>query len=161
MIWSGHSEAGTAIAGVRCAMALASAQLLPLHDSRPLSNTFNDLALYNGTVNQQLPLWGIPNPLYSVLVRLLGYGHSQLQDWRFVALCLMLNILFTAVFVITACRVMRPKHSLMYACILGAHPIWRCVPKARHIDVCALTSGLQRLLHSPTSGALGHCWPLG
>ena len=103
-------------------MAPASAQLLPLHDSRPLSNTFNDLALYNGTVNQQLPLWGIPNPLYSVLVRLLGYGHSQLQDWRFVALCLMLNILFTAVFVITACRVMRPKHSLMYACILGAHP---------------------------------------
>ena len=65
-------------------MALASAQLLPLHDSRPLSNTFNELALYNGTVNQQLPLWGIPNPLYSVLVRLLGLAIASFRigDWR-------------------------------------------------------------------------------
>jgi hypothetical protein len=108
--------------GVRCAMALAIAQLLPLHDSRPLSAMFNDLALYNGTANPELPLWAIPNPLYAALVRWLGYGHSQLQDWHFVALSLMLNLLFSAVFVVVACRVMRPKHNLMYAAILGAHP---------------------------------------
>ena len=50
-------------AGVRSLMALAIAWLLPLHDSRPLSATFGDLALYNGTSGSSQPLWSLPNPL--------------------------------------------------------------------------------------------------
>ena len=54
-------------AGIRSLMALAIAWLLPLHDSRPLSTTFGDLALYNGSSDGSLPLWSLPNPLYAVL----------------------------------------------------------------------------------------------
>ena len=109
-------------AGVRSLMARAIAWLLPLHDSRPLSATFSDLALYNGSADGSLPLWSIPNPLYAVLVRWLGYEHSQLQDWRFVGLSLGLNLAFSAVFVGVACRVLRPRQALLYAALLGGHP---------------------------------------
>ena len=109
-------------AGVRSLMALAIAWLLPLHDSRPRSATFGDLALYNGSADGSLPLWSIPNPLYAVLVRWLDYNHSQLQDWRFVGLSLGLNLAFSAVFVGVACRVLRPRQALLYAALLGGHP---------------------------------------
>lgn len=109
-------------AGVRSLMALAVAWLLPLHDSRPTSATFGDLALYNGSSDGSLPLWSLPNPLYAVLVRWLGYDHGQLQDWRFVGLSLGLNLAFSAVFVGLACRVLRPRQALLYAALLGGHP---------------------------------------
>lgn len=109
-------------AGVRSLMALAVAWLLPLHDSRPMSATFGDLALYNGSSDGSLPLWSLPNPLYAVLVRWLGYDHGQLQDWRFLGLSLGLNLAFSAVFVGLACRVLRPRQALLYAALLGGHP---------------------------------------
>ena len=109
-------------AGVRSLMALAIAWLLPLHDSRPLSATFGDLALYNGTSGSSQPLWSLPNPLYAVLVRWLGYDHGHLQDWHFVGLSLGLNLVFSAVFVGVACRVLRPRQALLYAALLGGHP---------------------------------------
>jgi hypothetical protein len=109
-------------AGVRSLMALAIAWLLPLHDSRPLSATFGDLALYNGSADRSLPLWSVPNPLYAVLVRWLGYDHGHLQDWLFVGLSLGLNLAFSAVFVGLACQVLRPRQALLYAAVLGGHP---------------------------------------
>ena len=107
---------------VRSLMALAMGLLLPLHDGRPFGAGFNDLALYNGSGGSALPLWSIPNPLYAALVRGLGYSHDQLQDWRFTGLSLLLNVGFSAVFVLVSCRVHRPRQSLLYAAALGAHP---------------------------------------
>jgi len=109
-------------AGVRCLMAIAMSQLLPMHDSRPLSTTFGDLALYNGSANGSLPLWNIPNPLFAALVRGLNYRHDQLGDWRFTSFSLVLNIAFSVIFVVLACKVLRPKAALLYAVFLGAHP---------------------------------------
>lgn len=107
---------------VRSFMALVMGLLLPLHDGRPFGAGFSDLALYNGTGGITLPLWGLPNPLYAALVRGLGYSHDQLHDWRFISLSLLLNIGFSAVFVMVSCRVHLPHQSLVYAAALGAHP---------------------------------------
>jgi len=108
--------------GVRCVMAIAISQLLPMHDSRPPSATFGDLALYNGSPNASSPLWSTPNPLFAALVRGLNYRHDQLGDWRFISLSLVMNIAVSSIFVVLACKVLRPKAALLYAVFLGAHP---------------------------------------
>jgi hypothetical protein len=69
-----------------------------------------------------LPLWKIPNPLYALLVRWLDYDNGQLQDWRFLGLSIALNLVFTGVFIVVASRVLRPRSTLLYAAVLGAHP---------------------------------------
>jgi hypothetical protein len=107
---------------VRSLMASAIGLLLPMHDGRAFGAGFSDLALYNGAGGNILPLWSLPNPLYAALVRGLGYTHVHLRDWRFISLSLLLNISFSAVFVMVSCRVHRPRQSLCYAAALGAHP---------------------------------------
>jgi len=107
---------------VRGVTTLAIGLLLPFHDGRPFGDSFTDLNLYNGTTGQPAPLWSLPNPLYAVLVRGLGYGQGQLQDGRFMALSLLISVGFTAVFVVVSSRVHRPRQSLIYAAALGAHP---------------------------------------
>ena len=108
--------------GVRCTTALIISKLLPLHDGRPLNETFIDLALYNGSANPHLPFWAIPNPFYAVLVNWLGYGHEQLQDFLYIGLSLALNLACTSCFVWIAHRVMRNRSALIYSVVLGAHP---------------------------------------
>jgi len=107
---------------VRGVTTLAIGLFLPLHDGRPFGAGFTDLNLYNGSGGQPAPLWTLPNPLYAALVRYLGYSQGQLQDGRFIALSLLLSVGFTAVFVVVSSRVHRPRQSLLYAAVLGAHP---------------------------------------
>jgi hypothetical protein len=107
---------------IRGVTALAIGLLLPLHDGRPFGADFSDLNLYSGSGGQPAPLWSLPNPLYAVLVRGLGYGQGQLQDGRFIALSLLLSVGFTAVFVVVSSLVHRPRQSLLYAAAVGAHP---------------------------------------
>lgn len=107
---------------VRCVVAVAMGLLLPFHDGRPFGAGFKDLAAYNGTGDNFMAPWSIPNPLYAALVRGLGYTHENLQDWRLIGLSLLLNVGFTAMFVLVSCRVHRPRQSLLYAAALGAHP---------------------------------------
>lgn len=107
---------------VRGVTALAIGVLLPLHDGRHIGAGFTDLNVYNGSGGQPTPPWKLPNPLFAELIRGLGYGQGQLQDGRFIALSLLLNVGFSAVFVIVSDRMHRPRQSLLYAAALGAHP---------------------------------------
>ena len=107
---------------VRVASALVVGELRPLHDGRSFGGSFTDLELYNSGGSILQHPWSLPNPLYSVVVRGLGYGQEQLQDAHYIFLSIILNVAFTAIFVVVSCKVLAPQKRILYAVALGTHP---------------------------------------
>ena len=103
---------------IRLIMALIILIIFPLYNKENL--IYPDLDIVY--LEESIPLYQMPNPLYSALVRWINYSSENIISYKFIVLSIALNVSFSSIFIYLSSKIHSKKNSTYYSIILSSHP---------------------------------------
>ena len=105
---------------IRLIIALILLIIFPSYNKENL--IYPDLDIYSGLSGESIPLYQMPNPLFSVLTRWINYSSDNITSYKFIILSIALNLSFSSIFIYLSSKIHSKKNSVYYSIILAAHP---------------------------------------